>query len=767
VAGVSLQGGLDGTSVAGSVLGHPVRRREDPRLVTGAGRYVDNVRDEGGASAAFVRSTVAHARVLSIDSAEAAAMPGVIGVFTDDSLGLAPRKGQPGLPDHFDRPVLARDVVRFVGEPVAVVVAESRGQAADAAHAVLVEYEPLPAVVDPVAAGDAAGVLLFPEAGTNVCYQVEAGQHDEDVLASADVVVRARFVNQRLAPVPMEPNAVLAAPDPDSGGLVVWASCQGPFAVQGAIAGALGIERSTVRVIASDVGGGFGPKMMPYPEQLVVAALARRLERPVRWVETRSENLMTMAQGRGQVQDLALGARRDGTLVGLHVRVVADVGAYPALAAWLPTFTGMMLSGVYRIPKIDYRATSVVTNTPVMTAYRGAGRPEATALIERAMDMLAAELGADPAALRRRNLFQPQDFPLKTASGGPYDSGDYERALDRALDLAGYQELRREQADRRARGDRQLLGIGLCTYVEVTGGGPPVEYGSVRVHQDGSVLVRAGTTASGQGHETTYAQLVAERLQVPMDRIEVVHSDTGLVPSGGGTVGSRSMQMGGAAVEVACVEVIKRAKDLAADLLEVDPVDLEVGEGGLRVRGVPRPAVTWAALAERAGDSELGAEVNYKQAGFTFPFGAHVAVVEVDGETGEARLVRHIAVDDCGNVLNPLLAQGQQHGGIAQGAAQALFEEVVFDADGNPRTVSLLDYCVPTANELPRFETDRTVTPTPLNPLGVKGIGESGTIGAGAAVHNAVIDALSHLGVRHLDMPMTPEKVWNAIRSNK
>jgi carbon-monoxide dehydrogenase large subunit len=448
--------------------------------------------------------------------------------------------------------------------------------------------------------------------------------------------------------------------------------------------------------------------------------------------------------------------------VGLHLRVIADAGAYPALGAWLPTFTGMMASGVYRIPKIDYRATSVVTNTPTVTAYRGAGRPEATALIERAMDMLACELGIDPAELRRRNLLRAEDFPLTTASGGRYDSGGYEQALDRALELAGYPELRREQAHRRATDDRALLGIGVCTYVEVTGGGAPSEYGAVRVNRDGSVVVRAGTTASGQGHETTYAQLVAERLGVPMERVEVVESDTARMPSGGGTVGSRSMQMAGAAIEAACVEVVERAKNVAAELLEVDPVDLELAGGGLRVRGVPRPVVSWAELAERASDSELSAEVNRQRPGFTFPFGAHVAVVEVDAETGDVRLVRHVAVDDCGNVLNPLIAQGQQHGGIAQGVAQALFEEVVFDPDGNPRTASLIDYCVPSINELPNFETDRTITPTHLNPLGVKGIGESGTIGAGPAVHNAVLDALSHLGVQHLDMPMTPEKVWKA-----
>ncbi|HZV50513.1 MAG TPA: xanthine dehydrogenase family protein molybdopterin-binding subunit [Candidatus Dormibacteraeota bacterium] len=751
--------------VPGSVLGHPVRRREDPRLVTGAGCYVDDVPVESGFFAVFVRSTVAHARLRGIDTSPAERMPGVIGVFTADALGLPAEKGFPGVPDDFVRPPLAKEVVRFVGEPLAVVVAGSRAQAVDAAAAVTVDYEPLPAVVDPEAAVAEGAPLLFPSAGTNVCYRVEAGQTDQDVLAEAEVVVRARMVNQRLAPVPLEPNGLVAAPDPESGGLKVWASCQGAFQVRDAIAAAVGLEPSKVRVIAQDVGGGFGPKMMVYPEQVIVAVLAARLGRPVRWVETRTDNLMTMGQGRGQVQEVELGARRDGTFVGMRVRVLADAGAYPGLGAWLPTFTGMMVSGVYRIPRIDYRATSVVTNTPVVTAYRGAGRPEATSLIERVVDMMAAELGLDPAELRRRNLFRPEEFPLTTATGGGYDSGDYARALDQALELARYQELRREQAARRERGASRLLGIGLSTYVEVTGGGAPQEHGSVEVRPDGSVLVLSGTGPTGQGHATTYAQLVAERLGVPMERVEVVYSDTGRVPSGYGTVGSRSMQMGGAAIAVACSELIDRARQLAAELLEADPADIEITEGGLGVRGVPTRAVPWSEVAARAGEGGLVARVDYRQQGFTFPFGAHVAVVEVDVETGEARLVRYVAVDDCGHVLNPLLAEGQVHGGIAQGAAQALFEEVVFDAEGNPRTTSLLDYGMPTANELPAMELGRTVTPTPLNPLGVKGIGESGTIGSGAAVQNAVVDALAHLGIRHLDMPLTPEKVWNAIRA--
>jgi len=747
----------------GSVLGNPVRRREDPRLVSGHGRYVDDVPTEGGLVAIFVRSPFAHARIAGIDTSAAAAVPGVAGVFTDADLGLRPVKGFPGVPDPFVRPYLARDVVRYVGEPVAVVLAETPGQAADGAEAVLVDYEPLDAVVDLDAAASDA-VVLYPDAGTNRCYRVAYGAGD--ALAGADHVVRLRFVNQRLAPVPMEPNALVAAPDEENGGLQVWASSQGPFRVRDAVAAAAGLERSQVRVVAPDVGGGFGAKMHVYPEQVIVGLLASRLRRPVRWAETRSENIVNMVQGRGQVQELELAAGADGKLTGLRVRLLADAGAYPGLGAWLPTFTGMMLSGVYAIPRIDYQADSVVTNTTPISAYRGAGRPEAASLIERAMDLLARRLGMDPVELRRRNLIPPDAFPLKTTAGADYDSGEYAKSLDRALELADYEGLRREQAERRASGDRRLLGIGVSVYVEVTGGGSPVEFGSVEVRPDGRLLVLAGTSSHGQGHETTYAQLVAERFQVPMEQVEVVHSDTARVPRGEGTVGSRSMQMGGAAIELACRDVLVQARTLAAEQLEADPGDLEVADGGVRVRGVPASALSWADLAERAGEARLAAAIDFKQVGRTFPFGAHVAVVEVDAETGDARLVRHVAVDDCGNVLNPLLAEGQQHGGIAQGVAQALFEEMVYDSDGNPRTASLLDYAFPTANELPTFETDRTVTPTHLNALGVKGIGESGTIGSTPAVHNAVIDALGHLGVEHVDMPLTPEKVWRAIRQS-
>ena len=753
---------MSAAEVRGSVLGHPVRRREDPRLIRGEGRYVDDVRLDGALYAVYVRSSAAHARLAGLDTSAAAAMPGVVDILTAESLGLPAAKGFPAIPDAFVREPLARDTVRYVGEPIAVVVAETRGQAVDAAEAVAVEYEPLPAVVDLEAAARDE-VVLFADGGTNHCYQVVQGG-DQDALEGADVVVRARFLNQRLAAVPMEPNALAAVPDPESGGLTVWASSQVPFAVRGAVAEATGLDPSRVRVIAPDVGGGFGAKVMVYSEQLVTAVLAHRLGRPVRWAETRTENLVGMFHGRGQIQDVELGARADGTVVGLRVRVLADAGAYPAIGAWLPTFTGMMLSGVYRIPRIDYRSESLATTTTPTHAYRGAGRPEAASLIERAMDMLARELGIDPVELRRRNFIPPDAFPLQTASGAPYDSGEYARALDRALEVAGYEALRREQAERRSRDDQRLLGIGVSVYVEITGGGAPHEFGSVEVRSDGGLLVLAGTTSNGQGHETTYAQLVAERFQVPLDRIEVLHSDTARVSAGEGTMGSRSMQMAGVAIDTASRQVIERAMGLASEMLEADAGDLEVAEGGIRVRGVPTSAVGWGDLAARAGEERLAAAVDHQQTGFTFPFGAHVAVVEVDRDTGDARLIRHVAVDDCGIVLNPLLAEGQQHGGIAQGIAQALFEGVVYDAEGNPKTASLLDYAVPTANELPRFETYRTITPTHINPLGVKGIGESGTIGSTPAVQNAVVDAVSHLGVRHIDMPLSPERVWRAMQ---
>ncbi|HLQ60439.1 MAG TPA: xanthine dehydrogenase family protein molybdopterin-binding subunit [Candidatus Acidoferrales bacterium] len=737
--------------MAGSILGASVRRLEDPRLLRGQGAYVDDLPLPGCLHAVFVRSPVPHARIIGVERPA--------GVYVAQDLELRPFLSFQLMPEAFARPPLAGEVVRFAGDAVAVAVAESREAAADLAAAVQVDYDPLPVVSDPEAAASEGSPLLFPEAATNVAFTVEAGG-EGDPLEGAEVVVRQRFRNQRLAAVPMEGNACAAAPE--GAGLVVWASTQSPFQVRFAVAEAVGLPEDQVRAVAPDVGGGFGAKLSVYPEFLVIAALAWKLKRPVKWVETRSEGFLALNHGRALVQDVELGATREGRLVGLRVQVTADAGAYAILGAFLPFYGGQMASGAYAIPRIEYRSQSVVTNTTPVSAYRGAGRPEAAALIERAMDLLAQELELDPAELRRRNLVA--DFPYQTATMATYDSGDYLRALEEALRLAGYAELRREQAARRASGSPRLLGIGLSCYVEVTAVGITDEFGSVELRPDGRALVLAGTASHGQGHGTAYAQIVADRLGLPLDRVEVVEADTARVPRGDGTSGSRSIQLAGSALAKAADTVREQVLKLAADRLEARAQDLVLAEGQVAVAGVPTRALTLGELAASAAGS-LKASQDFNQGDQTYPFGCHLAVVEVDVETGLVTHLRHIAVDDCGRVINPLLAEGQIHGGVAQGAAQALFEEVVYDADGTPRTTSLLDYGFPTAAEMPQLETAFTETPTLLNPLGAKGIGESGTIGATPAVWNAVLDALSHLGVRHLDMPLTPDRVWAALRS--
>ncbi|HEV2414079.1 MAG TPA: molybdopterin cofactor-binding domain-containing protein, partial [Candidatus Dormibacteraeota bacterium] len=630
--------------------------------------------------------------------------------------------------------------------------------AADAAAALLVDYDALEAVVDAGAALEPGAPVLHPAKGDNEVSTTEFGE--PDALEGAEVIVRARFINQRLAAVPIETNAVAAEPDGD-GGLRVWTSTQVPFRVRSEVAELTGISEDKLRVIAPDVGGAFGAKLATYPEQSIIASLAHRLERPVSWVEYRSENLTAMTHGRAQVQDVALGATRDGRLVGLEVNILGDAGAYPGQAPGITVYTAQMSPGVYAIPKVSVRVRTAATNTTVVSSYRGAGRPEATSLIERAVDMLAVELGIDPAELRRRNVITG-GFPYTTATGVTYDSGDYVRALDVALEAASYAELRAEQSARRARGDRMQLGIGLSLYVEMTAALTPMEHAAAILDPDGTFTIHAGTTSSGQGHETTFAQIAAATLAVPIESIRVVESDTGVVSSGDGSYGSRSMQLGGSAVRAASIALVEKAKDEAARILEASADDVERKEGGFGVRGVPGSLVTWAELAS---NKRLAAEEDFYQFDQTFPFGCHVAVVEVDVETGEARSIRHIAVDDCGTVLNPTIVEGQIHGGVLQGLAQALYEEFVYDPDGNPRTGTLADYAIPTIGEMPEVVTLLTETPTPHNPLGAKGVGESGTIGATAAAQNAVIDAVSHLGVRHIDMPMHPMRVWEAIQA--
>jgi len=710
-------------------------------------------------------------------------MPGVVGVFVAADLGLTPRQALDDIPAAMGRPPLADGVVRFVGEPAAVVVAETRAQAVDGAEMVVLDIDPLPAVVEPLDALAPDAPLLFPEHGSNVALRVagpgepepydETGPpHFDDPLEGAEVVVTARIVNQRVAPVPIEPNGILVRPDPDSGQLTVWCPSQSAFTVRKTLAESLGMDEADLRVVSPNVGGGFGAKFDIYPEQVVVAVLARLLGRPVRFMETRSESQLAMAHGRGQVQDVAVGATRDGRITGLRVDVVQDGGAYPGEGAALMVLTGMMANGAYDIPRVAFTGTAVATNTTPTAAYRGAGRPEASALIERSMDLVACELGMDPVEVRRRNLVQPSQFPYATAGGQTYDSGAYESALDQALELAGYGELRPEQARRRERGDRWQLGVGVSSYVEITAWGS--EFGSVEVRPDGSVTVLTGLGPTGQGHQTALAQLVADTLGVEMEMVTVVHSDTHVVARGEGTGGSRSLQLGGSAVLRAGQAVVEKARTIAAHLLEAAVDDVaRFDNGSIGVAGAPDTALSWRELAAAASDpgrrpagmdEGLSAQADFRMKGNTFPFGSHVSAVEVDVETGLCRPIRHVAVDDCGRILNPMLVDGQVHGGVAQGVAQALYEEVLFDSDGNPLTASLMSYGIPSAAEVPPIEAAHTQTETPLNPLGAKGIGEAGTIGSTPAVQNAVIDAVSHLGVRHIDMPCTPERVWRAIR---
>ncbi|MBE9375860.1 xanthine dehydrogenase family protein molybdopterin-binding subunit [Saccharopolyspora sp. HNM0983] len=754
--------------MVGSMLGNEVQRIEDPELLRGAGSYVGNYAPPGVLHLGFVRAPLAHARIESIDLAAATAAPGIVAAYTAAELDAPTPPPFVVLNDDCARPALATDRVRFAGEPVAVVLGKSRAAVEDAIELVDVDYAELPAVADPERALRPGAELQFPELGTNVAggYRDAAGA---EVLDGADVVVRARIENQRVAVVPLEGNAIVAEPggaDRDHD-ITAHVSTQMPHGVRSGLATAFGLDPQRVRVVAPHVGGAFGGKAGLAPEHAVAVALALRWENPVKWVESRAENMQAMPHGRGQVQYAELGLTRQGEIRGLRCRVLGDSGAYAGFGGSLamgPTRT--MSQGVYRIPAISYSAAAVLTNTTPVGAFRGAGRPEAAAMLERMMDLAAAELDMDPVALRRKNFLSQQDFPLTTLVGAQYDSGDYDLALTEALRLADYEGLRVEQ-DRRIRdGEDRLLGIGVASYVEITGGGTG-DYGEVEVHEDG-VRITVGTSAHGQGHATSFAMIVADLLGIPLDDIEFVQSDTARVPRGGGTGGSRSLQIGGSALRRAGEQVLQRAREIAAAELEAAPEDIVVtGSGGLGVAGVPAAEISWPKLARTADEhgTPLTEHADFQPGGASFPFGAHVSVVEVDAETGAVRPVRHIAVDDCGRVLNPLIVRGQQHGGAAQGIAQALWEHMAYDEDGNPLNATLADYGIPSAAELPSLEVAGTETPSPHNPLGAKGIGESATVGSTPAVQNAVVDALRHLGVRHVDMPATPERVWRAIRA--
>ena len=732
-------------------------------MLTVGGTYVEDLSLEGAAHVAYVRSPLAHARIEKAETAEAAAMPGVVAVFTAADIDLPSLPlAMPTLNQAMGRPVLATDVVRFVGEAVAATVAETREQAIDGAEGVLVDYEPLPVVVDPEEALRDE-MLLFPEAGTNVSLRLEADLQD-GFFDGCDAVVSLRMVNQRLAPSPLEVRA--AAAEWADGRLTLWTGTQRPHLVRDYVENLLGLDAADIRIVCPDVGGGFGSKGRPYPEELFLTWLARELDRPVRWVETRSESMLGMSHGRGQVQWLELGGTTDGRLLAYRARLLQDGGAYPGVGTALVLGTRRMAQGTYDIARLHVDCVGVVTNTSPTGAYRGAGRPEATAAIERAIDMFAMEIGMDPAAVRRRNLIPPEAFPFKTHVQHEYDSGDYERALDLTLEAVGYDELRSDQDARRKRGDSVQLGIGLSSYVEVTSGIPGLDFGAVDTRGDGHVVVRTSSGPTGQGHETSWAMLVAEQLGVPIEHIHVVHGDTDAVPFGVGTFGSRSLQVAGVAIHRAAVEVAERARAIAAGLLEAAPEDIVVDPAAARyhVAGSPFAGISWQEVVVAASDlAELSAEVEQPAVKPTFPFGAHVAVVEVDLETGRVDLIRHVAVDDAGRIINPSIFEGQVHGGIAQGVAQALYEHFVYDAEGNPLTTTFATYGIPSAAELPPFELVEMETPTPHNPLGVKGVGESGTIGATPAVQNAVVDALSHLGVRHIDMPLSPQAVFDAV----
>jgi carbon-monoxide dehydrogenase large subunit len=764
------------------LMGQPVKRREDPRLITGSSQYVDDIQLPGMLHIVFVRSPYGHAKINSIDTAAALKVPGVVAVYTAKDLEGATTGP---LPYEFgwepfqnvknmERGPLATDKVRYVGDPIAAVLAETRYAARDGAGAVEVDFEPLPAVIDPEKAMEDGAPLLYEEFGTNLGHTISQSHGDIDgAFATADKVVTLKVVNQRLLPTAMETRGCLAdwrAGRPgDTGEMTVWTSTQVPHAVKTKLSALLGIDENKMRVIAPEVGGAFGNKIDVSPEETLTAISAMRLGRPVKWSETRSENFQAAMHGRGQVDIIEVAARKDGRITGLKVTAICDIGGYyQYLSPLMGMLTGLMLPGPYDIENVSFELKGVLTNKTPVGAYRGAGRPEATYLLECAIDKVAHELGLDPAEVRRINFIPPDKFPYKTPFGANYDTGEYVKALDKALEVADYARLREEQKQARAEG--RIVGIGVGAYVEICGFGP-WESATVRVEASGKVMVHTGTSPHGQGTETAMAQIVGDSLGVGIDDVVVLHGDTAMTQTGVGTFGSRGAAVGGGAMAVAVEQVQAKAKRIAAEALEVSLEDIEISTSGFAARGVADKNITLGQIAARAyggavpeGD-EPGLEATrfFKPSDSVFPFGVHIAVVEIDKDTGRVTFKKFVAVDDVGNVINPLLLDGQRHGGIAQGAAQALTEEVVYDEDGQLLTGTLSDYAIPTAQILPMFELDRTVTTTDRNPLGVKGVGEAGTIGSTPTLRNAVLDALLPFGITDLDMPATSLKMWKLI----
>ncbi len=777
----------------GGVVGTRMRRREDPALLSGEARYVHDIVVPGALHMALVRSPYAHARVTSVDVSGALGMPGVVAAFSGTDLAqewgspmpcawpvTADMQAPPHLP-------VALNEVCYAGDAAAVVLATSQAEAQDAAGAVAVTYDELPAAVD---LEDAAGdrVLAHSDLTSNRAYTWELTPDPaavERAFDGAAVTVKERYVQQRLIPAAMEPRGVCVVPQPFGGEYVVYSATQIPHILRTMLGITAGVPEERIRVVAPSVGGGFGSKLNVYAEELLCLALARRLRKPVRWSEERSEAALATIHGRGQIQEIELAADADGHLQAVRVRLLADMGAYMQLVTpGVPLLGAFLYHGAYDVPAYSFTCTGVFTNKTPTDAYRGAGRPEATYAIERAMDALARKVGVDPAEVRRRNLIGADKFPYTSAAGLVFDSGEYERALDAVLELVDYQGLRADQASRRAQGATRLLGIGLSSYVEMCGLAPSRvlaslnyvaggwEAATVRMLPTGTVQVVTGATPHGQGHVTSWSMIVADKLGVTPEDVEVLHSDTAVSPLGMDTYGSRSLAVGGTAIALAADRLVDKARLLAAHRLEVAPEDLELSGGQFSVRGTPSTGMTIGALAFEAFtahdlpegmEPNLEASATFDPTNFTFPFGTHVAVVEVDTETGKVDLVGYSAVDDCGNQINPLIVDGQVHGGIVQGVAQALFEEAVYDDHGNLLTTTFTDYLVPAASEVPSFSLGRTVTPSPSNPMGVKGIGEAGTIASTPAVVNAVVDALSHLGVEDMAMPVTPERVWRSI----
>lgn len=773
------------------MVGASVKRREDPQLVTGTGRYVDDIPQTAVVHMHIVRSTEAHARILGIDTARAKEADGVIAIFTGKD--LKPEFGAPlpvtdcFVPDkkHSNYYPIAVDKVRYVGDAVAIVLASSRAAAEDAGERIEIRYESLPPVLDIEKAIEKDAAILHEELGSNLSYDVKFAAGDiEAAFKEAEVTIKQRLIQQRLIPIAVEGRGVLAEYKTFSKKLTVWSSTQIPHFVKVWLAVILGIPESNVRVVAPDVGGGFGSKIRVYPEEILTALASRKLGRPVKWIEDRSENVKATHHGRDQIWDVEIAAKKDGTVLGIRPTQWLNLGAYCSQFGTFQVLGMLVAQGAYRMKAFDGRAVGVFTNMTPTDAYRGAGRPEATFLIERVMDLVARETGVDPVEVRRKNFVRAEDQPFTTLLGFTYDSGDYTITLDKALEVVDYVGFRKEQAEKRKHG--KYLGIGLSTYIEICGLGPAAAMQAaigvsawgmsvVNVHFTGKATVIIGSSPHGQGHETTYAQVTSDVLGIPVEDIDVQHGDTAIGPMGMDTYGSRSTALDGNAVHISAMKVQEKARKIGAHLLEAADEDVVYENGKVFVKGSPSKAVTIQEIAVAAFQTAripkgmeggLEATTFFDPANFVWPFGAHICVVEVDAETGSTRIVRYVAVDDCGTRINPMVVDGQLHGGIAQGIGQALFEEAVYDETGQLRTGSLVDYLVPTASDLPSFELSATITPSPVNPLGTKGIGEAGTIASTPAVINAIVDALEPFGVKDVAMPATPQKVWQLMHHN-